>query len=675
MASRGASSVWMEIELARRGEELIVHARGSGNRGAPPRSIGAAELAQLAAGVPRAARDGRPLGGLVTAAQALHRAVLGEAVAELRARLAEASAGEPLLLRLAASEPDLQAFPWEALCEPGTSMGFLASAPGILPVRSVVTNERWQPRLVRGAVQVLIIAPEGGASLARIQDALADRVASGEIELPPPITGAAASKNLLPARLRNEAPHVVHFLGHGRVGSRGVPELKLAGPDDDDSSWLSAELFAQELVAGFGAQLRLVVLEACEGAQPGAFGSAAEILAKAGADAALAHLWPVRFDVARRCSQRFYESLAGNGPGAGDVARSVNDARRAILMSFDESAEAFSPVLYLRAADGALFDFTRRKVVPAAAPPARATATGAPAEPPARPGADRPAAAPAVQKLVRAPFSLLLGDTFRELRKELSVFRDRLHKDLVKAAAPASPDLPMSALAQRHAMHRGAPKLHKEFQMAFQKPTELPLIDRLARALGPGVHTTLLRGPWLEHAVARQQPDRTLYVAQPLGDEITLSARQAGGEWEELEEPPAAFDPAEDMFFLRLYGGYSPQDILLPPLLTEDDYVQGLSALQGGLPADLANAVLAVLEHRPALILGVSLYTNHHRMLLQRLYARGVPRGSLAVIDPEDTERDLWEKGAGLPGKAEGVQVVASSGDDLAAALRDAEGP
>src|SRR5262249_62192338 len=59
----------------------------------------------------------------------------------------------------------------------------------------------------------------------------------------------------------------------------------------------------RELAESFCEDLRLVILEACEGAKAGAFGSAAEILAKAGADAVVAHLWPVKADTARTCSR------------------------------------------------------------------------------------------------------------------------------------------------------------------------------------------------------------------------------------------------------------------------------------------------------------------------------------------------------------------------------------
>src|SRR6185436_2182409 len=102
--------------------------------------------------------------------------------------------------------------------------------------------------------------------------------------------------------------------------------IRLADNDDGDESWLPIELLAQQLKASLRGFLRLIVLECCEGARPSAFASAAEILARAGADAVVAHLWPVKADVARACSEQLYRSLAGKDRGAGDIAIGMNEA-------------------------------------------------------------------------------------------------------------------------------------------------------------------------------------------------------------------------------------------------------------------------------------------------------------------------------------------------------------
>ncbi|KYG11381.1 hypothetical protein BE21_57700 [Sorangium cellulosum] len=656
MQRPGAPGVWMEIALESSGAEVRASARGSRGEQTAPHALGpelgAEHLGRFASDVRQAAARGRPLDERVARmAQALHGAVLREGIDDLRARLGEAASG-PLLVRLAIGDPGLQEVPWEALAAPGGAMRHWGTSPDLLPVRGVRSSEPWQPREVRGAVRVLAIAPAGGAALARLKEALAGPIAAGEVEWLAPIEGQAAQLPWLFDRLRCEPiPHVIHVVGHGGVQD-GVPVLRLADADGDER-WLPVELLGQQLAAGFRSFLRLVVLEACEGARPAAFASAAEILARAGADAVVAHLWPVQADVARAFSAQLYRALAGASLGKGDVARAVSEARRAILAEFEGSAEAFSPVVVLRGPDGVLFDFKGRKV----APPAVLA--------PAVSDAAR-AIEPALARIVARPFSLLLGDRWKADRAALDRFRDKLRTELARGSEPPPAGLPMSALAQRYALRRGADKLGAEFQRAFRAGAEAPpVIKALARALGPGVHATLLRSPLLEIALAEQQPGRTIHVIQPDEESTLVLRRASGGDWEALEAPPASVDLEREIVLLRLYRGYTPEQIFTRPLLTEDDYLLGFRELESALPRDLADEILSTLNSRSALIAGMSVTTWHHRMLLHRLFGRRpVPRGSLAVLEPDDTERELWEKGVSLPGRA-GVGVVAASGEDV----------
>ncbi|WP_437293118.1 CHAT domain-containing protein [Sorangium sp. So ce426] len=655
----------MEIDLASAGAEVRASTRWSHEDRTAPNGLGSDfdvdAIARFADGVRAAAANARPLdAGLLDAAQALHRAVL-RGLDPLRTGLA-AAPGNPLLVRLWLLDPKLQGVPWEALCRPGEAMGFWASSPALLPVRGVTTSEPWQPRAVRGALRVLAVAPLGGAGLDALRSALGERIDTGEMEWLDPLVGPAARASALFDRLRREPiPHVLHFVGHGGQ-HHGVPVLQFAD-EDGDARWVPAELLAQQIQASLRSYLRLIVLEACEGARPSAFASAAEILARTGVDAVVAHLWPVKADVARACSAELYRALAAGSQNKGDVAFSMNEARRALLVAFDGSAEAFSPVVYLRGPDSVIFDFKGRKIVPPA-PLTHAT--------PVTRGID-----PALGRMLGKPFSLLLGDRFRGQRPLISGFRDKLHKELAKAAAPAAPGLSMSSLAQRVALHRGVPKLDAEFQKTFRGGAPPPpFIEALARAVGPGVHTTLLRHPWLEQAVAEKHPRRTIYVLHQGDQGLILLCREAGGtDWEELDAPPETIDPEQEIVLFRPYGGYTPEHVFARPLLTEDDYQLSLRDLDGALPRDLANAILSTLSYRPALLLGMSVVTGHHRLLLHRLYPRGVPRGSLAVIDPEDAERELWKKGSGLPGKNEGLDdVIEASMEDLAEAFGGEDG-
>jgi hypothetical protein len=491
---------------------------------------------------------------------------------------------------------------------------------------------------VKGAVRLLVISPEDAEAPARLRSLLHESLQSGELEWLEPLTGPRASKAFVQDRLRREpVPHILHFIGHGGLDETSAPCLRLASRAGEPAE-LKVELLAQELTAAFRMDLRLVVLEACEGARTGELSSAGEQLAREGAAAVVAHLWPVKADVARRCSVAFYRSLTQAAAQRGDVARSLHDARRSILAEYEESAEAFSPVLYLRGHEPTLFDFRHRKVLPPS-PPAQVRSTA-----PTAPGVS------ALLELLQRPCSLILGDhwprTFEALHQKL---REKLQEP--PWTAPES--LPLSALAQRYALRFGEDSLSPRFQevMGDALPS-MPLVEALARWLRPGFHITLLRLPVLELALAAHQPEVPLYVLQPLHTKdraLLIRQHVAGRGWVALENLPASLDPKRDVVLVRLYRGYLPDRVLGPPLLTEDDFLRNVRELEAVLPLTLADQVLSTLDSQPALLLGMSLLSWDHRHLLQCLFQRSLPRRSTALLEPDDATSDSWREGRGLP--------------------------
>ncbi len=359
------AKLWLQIEIAQAGMELRATARGCHGEEPAAHLLGLQASSDVLLGfaekVRGAAARGVPLKPPAQAQQ-LYQALFREGLQEVLLQLRGAARGEPLLLRLNPGSHPLHSVPWEALCRPGTTLDFLGTSPELCIARGATSTKSFEPFRVQGAVRLLVISPSDAAAPERLRSALHPSIQAGELEWLTPLTGTHASMAYVLQRLRHEpVPHILHFIGHGGLDKGGNPTLRLADKEGQ-GSWLKVELWAHELEALFRQELRLVVLEACEGARPGTLPSAAALLAQAGAGAVVAHLWPVRADVARRCSTSFYRSLSGTAAHQGDVGRSLHDARRALLAEFDESAEAFSPVLYLRGYDTTLFDFQGRKL-------------------------------------------------------------------------------------------------------------------------------------------------------------------------------------------------------------------------------------------------------------------------------------------------------------------------
>jgi hypothetical protein len=641
--------MWLEIELEAKGAEVRVSGRGSRGERPPAHlfspELGADALQSFAEDVAGAVSSGEPLPDrVVEVARALFEQVFKGELRDVVARMEEAADDEPVLVRLFIQDRALSAVPWEALCRPGTGEGFLGTSSRLLLARGVSSSDPWEPHEVKEAVRVLAIAPGSRQNaLLILQNALAPSIAAGELKWLDPIVGPSISPRALYARLRSgPSPHIIHWLGHGGVDASGDPVLRVADGDGGEEVWITAEALAHELSASFD-ELRLIILEACEGARPAAFGSAAEILAKAGADAVVAHLWPVRADVARACSVEIYRSLANAERSQGDVGTSVAAARRTLLV---QSAEAFSPVLYLRGSDPIIFNFEGRRV---------------------RPKADRSTGRmpPALHALIERPFSFVLGELDEDraaLQQELTQF---MEENGDRPAAGTS----LSALTQRCLLLFGQDMLYSLFQQALAAalPPPPPLVGALARLIPPGLHVTVLWRPYLERAIAEKQPRRTIYAIQPSlggGGRPRVVKRAAGASvWKAEPMMPKRFDVDNDIIVLRLYGGYSAEarSIYSQPLLTEDDCIHGLLGAEGLRPPAWLEELLARPRIQPGLFLGLSILDLRSRMLLRWLYdQRPAPKDSLALLSPgsDPREPEIWSSGGGLPGAGRVTAIV-----------------
>ncbi len=656
-----STGCWLEIEIDSHGEQVRISARGSRGERPPPYLLALDQplniLTTFATKVGRAIRARKELDpATIEHAQAIHAALVKDELRDILVRLTDPSRPREdgrdnrLLIRFFVSDRALTAVPWEALCKPGTTENFWGTDPRVLFTRGVHSSDPWVPREIPEAVRILTIAPGSDEQIVTaLQAALAPNIDVGEIEWLDPIIGSNISPKVLYDRLRRgKTPHIVHWIGHGGIDVKGRPSLRLADDEDGEEVWITAEALGRELSPLFYEELRLVVLEACEGAKAGMLGSAAEELAKTGADAVVAHLWPVRADTARTCSMEIYRALTSSNSG-GDIGASIAAARRILLAT---SAEAFSPILFLRASNPILFDFSRRKIK--------------------KPTDKRPSKglAPALQNLLDKPaYSLVIGDLY----EDHAVLRSELARFMTDNGDPLDTSMPLSTMTQRCVLRFGEEVMQSLFQQVIgQSPPEMPpLLAAIGAIVPPGVHLTLLWRSYLERAIADAQPGRTIYAIQVamMGNHAKprVLKRAAGTKvWKMEPILPKRFDFAEDIVILRMLGGYSPetQPIFTPPVLTEDDHIQ---VLHGKRPPQWIDELVARTRIQSALFLGLSVLDWRTRLLLRWLYdGRPAPNDSLAVLPPDcdPNEPAIWDSGGGLPGTAR-IAAIQETLDDL----------
>lgn len=154
-------------------------------------------------------------------------------------------------------------------------------------------------------------------------------------------------------RMNDTAWHIFHFIGHGGFDEQRNEGFIVLADDEQQSHRLYASQLAR-LLARQRASLRLVLLNACEGARIGQqdlLSSTAATLINSGVPAVLAMQYGITDSAAVEFANTFYESLADNLP----VDAAVAEARNAINFRNARSLEWGVPVLHMRSPDGQLF--------------------------------------------------------------------------------------------------------------------------------------------------------------------------------------------------------------------------------------------------------------------------------------------------------------------------------
>ncbi|MGH3720875.1 MAG: CHAT domain-containing protein [Pseudonocardiaceae bacterium] len=263
--------------------------------------------------------------------------------------------GSVLRLVLRVRPPELARLPWEFLFDPG-QQDYLGLSMPLVRYPEVLAPR--QPLAIALPLRILGMVARPGDQHAlevdeeqrRLHTALAGLDREGLVELS---WVAGQTYNALEDALDQGPWHVFHFVGHGGY-NRDTEEGTLVLADEtgrthpvsaDDISRLIAEHHP----------LRLVVLNACDtgrGSASDAFSSTAGALIRREIPAVVAMQFMITDPAAIVFAQTFYQHVAKRRP----VDDSVMRARRALRLANKDTLEWGTPVLYLRAPEGRIFD-------------------------------------------------------------------------------------------------------------------------------------------------------------------------------------------------------------------------------------------------------------------------------------------------------------------------------
>ena len=267
-----------------------------------------------------------------------------------------------LRIRLRLGDPSVVDLPWEFLYNRSVNR-FIALSVHTPLVRYMDLPERIQPIAVKPPIRVLVMISSPTRLSARSTSRGNGRGSTSRSRI------VIAAGQLAIERLETRQPrarcsggfgarryHIFHFIGHGefdQAQQEGVLILEAENKrgHNVDSQFLGMLLHDHE-------SLRVAILNACEGARTSRtdpFAGSAQSLVQQGIPAVIAMQFEIADDVASRFAHEFYGALADGYP----IDASLTEARKSIFAAGRE-VEWGTPVLYLRAPDGRIFDIEAR---------------------------------------------------------------------------------------------------------------------------------------------------------------------------------------------------------------------------------------------------------------------------------------------------------------------------
>lgn len=285
----------------------------------------------------------------------------------LRARAGLDSGETGVCIRLMAEPPAVAALPWEAMFDPdrGSALAGSLQTP-LVRVETLLRHiGQMRPLAATLPLRLLIATPEDPTQ--QIND---EAETQRLIQALGPLQGSVIEITTLRDRfsvvdlrqtLARIRPDIVHLVTHGQPG--GVVLWRHDEPVLTPATALRTAFEGTDSV-------KLIVLNACSTAQGSLQRSLASVgaqLLQSGAPAVIAMQFDIEEEVAGDFAQYFYQELFG-GQCPGVVHRAVSFARSNLYALNPDSIGYTTPILWLNAADGMIFDGAQLPLITAVQP-------------------------------------------------------------------------------------------------------------------------------------------------------------------------------------------------------------------------------------------------------------------------------------------------------------------
>ena len=263
-----------------------------------------------------------------------------------------------LRIRLRIDPPEISILPWELIFT-DTAGGFLSASRRTSLVRYIETTRPVGNLEVTFPLRMLVVMPDSVEPYPQLDAAVERRHLEQALDpFGDNVEAVFLEGNVTYRKISDaltEAPfHCLHFIGHGEFENE-TGFVLLNTPDGqidpvDDARF--ADLFRNH------PSMKLVVLNACKGAQVSRvhpFSGMAPNLVNRDIPAVVAMRYPIMDEAAVLFAREFYLKLfTGWDTGRVDVA--IAHARNRLAGEFPDQREICTPVLFLRAKNGVLFD-------------------------------------------------------------------------------------------------------------------------------------------------------------------------------------------------------------------------------------------------------------------------------------------------------------------------------